>query len=105
MKEQKISKKEKQEINKEVKEKINLYERAKKPVQVFKQEFKQQTATAIITAFSLLIALAWKDVITNLVQKINFAQGLVLSAIAITIISVVGIIIVNQWAKPKEETN
>jgi hypothetical protein len=99
----KIDKEVDKKVNKEVKEKINLYEKAIKPVHVFKQEFKQQTGTAIITAFSLLIALAWKDVITEFVKKINFAQGLIYSAIVVTIICVVGIIIVNFWAKPKEE--
>lgn len=103
MADEKLSKKEKEEVEKEVNKRLNLYERAKKPVNIFRQEFKQQTATAIITAFSLLIALAWKDVITNLVQRINFAQGILFSAIVVTIFSVFGIIIVNYWAKPKDE--
>ena len=64
----------------------------------FKSEFRKQTATAIMTAFGLIIALAWKDVITDIVSKISFVQGLLLSAIVVTAISVIGMIIVSRWA-------
>ncbi len=34
----------------------------------FSSQVKQHTATAIIAAFSFLIALSWKDLITHLVE-------------------------------------
>ena len=65
----------------------------------FHSKLKEQTSTAIITAFGLVVALAWKDVITDLILKLNPAQNLLISAIIITIISVLGIALVSRWAK------
>ena len=67
----------------------------------FKSEFRKQTATAIMTAFGLVIAMAWKDVITDLISRINFVQGLLLSAVVLTAICVLGIIMINNWARAK----
>lgn len=63
-------------------------------------KFRVQAAAAIITAFGLVIALAWKDVITDLVTKLNpFAgQNLLFSAVIVTIISIIGISLISRWA-------
>lgn len=53
-----------------------------------------------MAAFGLIIALAWKDVITDLVDKIGFVKsyGLVITAIILTLVSVLGILLVSKWA-------
>lgn len=70
----------------------------------FGSEFKKQTSTAVMAAFGLIIALSWKDVITDLVGKINPAQtNLWLSAVIVTIISIIGIAIISKWARSEEK--
>lgn len=67
---------------------------------IFKTKFKEQVSTAIITAFGLVVALAWKDVIVDFVTKINPAESnLIISAILVTVIAIIGISIVSKWAK------
>ncbi len=65
-----------------------------------KSEFKKQTSTAIMAAFGLIIALSWKDVITEFVDKIGFVKsyGLLFTAVILTIVSIVGILLVSKWA-------
>lgn len=67
----------------------------------FKTEFKKQAATAIMAAFGLIIALAWKDVIIDFINKVDFVKqyGLLLSAIILTAVSVLGIVLVSKWMK------
>ena len=71
----------------------------------FGKEFKKQTGAAIMAAFGLIIALAWKDVITDFVSKLNIANsyGLIVSALFVTLISVFGILLISKWAKSNEE--
>lgn len=74
---------------------------------MFKSEFRQQTAAAIIAAFGFLIALAWKDFIVKLMEHVTTAQLLVrypyisdlFSALIVTIVSVVGIMFISVWVK------
>ena len=76
-----------------VKEKIK--ESAKK----FKLELKKSASIAIVAAFSFLIALSWRDVIVEYVKKIEELsplRGNLISAIIITSISVIGILIVTK---------
>jgi hypothetical protein len=65
-----------------------------------KSEFKKQTSTAIMAAFGLIIALSWKDVITDFVDKIGFVKsyGLIVTAVILTIVSIIGILLVSKWA-------
>jgi hypothetical protein len=63
------------------------------------KEFKKSVSTAIVAAFSLLVALSWKDVITGYVQKIQSVtpvKGELISALFITLISVAGILIITK---------
>ena len=70
-----------------------------------RHEFKKQASTAIIAAFGLIIATAWKDVITSSIQsllgpKITTASpGLaaLISAVILTIIATIGILAISQW--------
>lgn len=73
----------------------------------FHQQFKQHTLTAIITAFSLLIALSWQELIkgvvttytkTTLFVDYPFLAQLI-SALIITFIAVIAIMIVSRWAQ------
>jgi preprotein translocase subunit SecD len=70
------------------------------------KEFKKSISTAIISAFSLIVALAWKDVITGYVTKIQSVapvKGQVISALFLTLISVIGIVIVSKLLGEKEK--
>ena len=70
-----------------------------------KKEFKKQTSTAIMAAFGLIIALSWKDVITLLVDKFAFVKeyGPIITAIILTIVSVIGIMLISRWAYSGEK--
>ncbi|MBU0760055.1 MAG: hypothetical protein KJ600_00435 [Nanoarchaeota archaeon] len=70
-------------------------------------QFKQHVSTAIIAAFSFLIALAWKDLIVqatnslikeDLLQQTPYLPALI-AAIVVTLIAIIGILIVTSWAK------
>ncbi|MEK6890039.1 MAG: DUF5654 family protein [Nanoarchaeota archaeon] len=82
-----------------------LFGSAKNKALFLKSEFRGQASTAIITAFGLVIALAWKDVITDFISKINpfTNSSLFLSAIIITIVSVIGISLVSRWFNHPEK--
>ena len=103
MGENNLNSKEKIEVKKEVKKALS--ERIKSKAGTLKSEFKKQTATAIMAAFGLIIAFSWKDVITDLVGRVAFikSHGLLVSAIILTIISILGILLVSKWAKSGEK--
>ena len=87
---------------KEIKLKINAKEKLKR----FNRELKKEINTAIIAAFGFLIALVWKDVITEWVNNISSKspfQGKLLSALFVTIICVFGIMILTKVLSDKEE--
>jgi uncharacterized protein YacL len=77
---------------------------------ITKHLFKQHASTAIIAAFSFLIALSWKDLIVNLVTALTKPLTLekypyladLYSAIIVTIIAIIGIGLVTKWAKKPE---
>lgn len=83
-----------------------LKEKTKKATLEFQKEFKKSVVGAIISAFSLIIALTWRDVITALVTKISSEAPIknsLISALIITTISVIGILIVSKIGKEKDE--
>lgn len=103
--EQKTTQKENQKLHKKA------IERAGRAVSTFKSEVRSKTGTAITTAFALVIALAWQDVIKETVNRI--IENLQLSAteivkmtllyksitaIAITLVCVLGIILATRWS-------
>ena len=106
-----LTKHQQNQVKKEVEKQVSAQLRAKKVLSSFKNEFKQQTSTAIIAAFSLLIALSWKDVVTRLIE--NFAQtstltqnhsylGLVYIAVIMTAFGVLGIALVSRWSRKED---
>jgi len=74
-------------------------------------KFRDHASTAMIAAFSFLIALAWKDFIVKLVRdntKISLLEKYpyiaeLYTAIIITILAIIGIIFVSKWVKEEEK--
>ena len=93
-----LSKQERKEVVKEINKKMR--DKVKSHAHSLRSEFKKQTSTAIMAAFGLIIALSWKDVITDFVDKIGFVKsyGLLATAVILTIISIVGILLISKWA-------
>ncbi len=84
---------------------VYLKERAKRHAKEFNREFKKAMNTAIMAAFGFLIALVWKDVITEFVDKISSKapiQGKLFSALIVTLICVTGILILSRVFSEKE---
>lgn len=80
-------------------------ERAKASAKKFKLETSNAMNTAMIAAFGFLIALVWRDVITEAVNKVaeqSPVGGALISAAIVTLISVLGIIIVTKFFPKKE---
>src|SRR3989344_6099696 len=98
MDETKEKKREKDKLEKEVKvleERKKLLslkitkDKAKESWRKFDSEFKKSLNTAIVAAFSFLIALAWKDLITvyvNSLSQISPLKGQIVSALIVTLI-------------------
>ena len=81
------------------KENITIKEKIKSSGHRLGKEFKKSISTAIIAAFSLIVALAWKDVITGYIDKIKSItaiNGQLISALFITLVSVIGILIISK---------
>ncbi len=90
---------------KELTRKERLKLKAKAAARKFKFELKKAVSTGIVAAFGFLIALSWRDVITGYVSKIediNPLNGKIISAVIITIISVIGILVVTKLLSAKE---
>lgn len=76
-------------------------------VSTLRGEYRKHVSTAIITAFGLVVALVWKDFITALMPSITIPGLLeryplfasLYSALIITALAVIGIIIVSRWMK------
>ena len=78
----------------------------KKSISTFKQEFRKSTNTAIVAAFGFLIALSWRDLITEYVNKISaysLLQGQLISTLIITAVSVLGIVLATKIFSDKEK--
>ncbi len=77
----------------------------KKSVKKLNVELKKSIVTAIVAAFGFLMTLAWRDVIVEAVEKITALtplHGKIITAIIITIISVIGILIITKVFSAKE---
>jgi hypothetical protein len=91
----------------DIKERIKagkIKEKTKKGINEFRKEFKKQMNTAIMAAFGFLIALVWKDVITEFVKNLSEKSpfhGALLTAIGVTIVCVLGIMIISRLLKEK----
>ena len=76
----------------------------KEKIQEFRKEFRNQSVIAIIAAFGFLIALSWRDFISDSINSLVTALGVseklylykLLSAVFITLIAILGIMIVSK---------
>ena len=89
------------ELTKSQKLRLKARESAKR----FTRELKKAVNTAMMAAFGFLTALVWKDVITNYVESISKTspiQGQLFTALLVTIICVIGILITARLTRIKE---
>lgn len=102
-----LTKTQQAEVQKEVKKQLKLIEKGKE----IGSEFKKQASTAMIAGLSLLVALAWKDLIFKLIEnytslslleKYPFIADLY-TAVLLTLIGVIGIMIISHWAKSPDK--
>ena len=71
-------------------------------VKKFEKELKKALYTALIAAFGFLIAFVWRDLIQLWVNKIAAASpitGQLMSALIVTIVCAIGILIVTRYLK------
>lgn len=86
--------------NQILKEKVRYFDNR------FKNELKNSIRTAILAAFSFLIALQWRELITEFIKKISSEsplQGTFFTTIIITLLSVVGIVVTSEILSVKKE--
>jgi len=79
--------------------------RLKRSAKKFNRELKNTLNTALIAAFGFLIALAWRDLITayiTQIESISPLQGKLFSAIIVTIVGVIGIVLVSSILHKEE---
>ena len=77
----------------------------KKHVKKFNRELRRSIHTAIVAAFGFLIALVWRDLIVEYVDQaisISPIKGKLITAIVITIFSVIGIFILTRITRVKK---
>lgn len=80
--------------------------KAKESARHFRQEFNKAINTALLAAFGFLIALFWRDVIQEWVANLTESspvQGKLISALIVTLICVIGIIVVARIFKVKKD--
>ncbi len=71
----------------------------------FNNELRKTLNTAIVAAFSFLIALTWRDLITeyvNTLTSISPLQGNLIKALIVTIVGVAGILMTTFLIKKQE---
>jgi len=104
--EKEVQKQVKLKLAKALKQKsISAINKTKTTASKFKKELKKHTSTAIAAAFAFLIALSWrqpiKDSVDNLIKSIGLASKAIyieyLSAIIITIIAVLALMLIAKW--------
>lgn len=86
-------------------QKLTKKEKLKASATRFNNEVKKSLNTALVAAFSFVIALAWRDLIAEQISQITSLsplQGKLFSAIIITIVGVIGILIVTSLLNKKE---
>lgn len=99
----KIEKKVEQEVRK------RLRDRAREHASRFGKEFKKHILTAVSAALGFLIALSWRTPIKNsidaLIEKLGLSESVIymefLSAILITIIAILLLMLISKWSSEK----
>lgn len=83
-----------------------IRKKAKEHTHKFATEFKKTLNTAMVAALGLVLALVWKDVITEYVDQIakeSPLQGKIISAAIVTAICVCGILLLARLTQVEEE--
>jgi len=99
-------KEQKKEVKELRKKELALHEELVKHAEVYVLETRKALATAVVAAFGFLMALSWREYITELVDSIlgvGGVHGSFISAVVITLISVFGIILATRFLKVKEK--
>jgi len=81
-------------------------EKSKQAAKEFEIQFKKSLNIALVTGFGFLIALTWKEVIIEIVNKIvqqGPIAGKLISALVVTFVCVIGIMAVSKFLVVKEE--
>jgi uncharacterized membrane protein YdbT with pleckstrin-like domain len=89
----------------------NFFEDTLEYAEKFHRKFRKQIVVSISAAFGFLIALSWREPISQLVDlmiKFSKLQGSeiyiqLISATVVTIISVLGIMIISKWDVKKDK--
>ncbi|MBT3304699.1 hypothetical protein HN592_05415 [Candidatus Woesearchaeota archaeon] len=76
-----------------------------------KKNLRAHSVTALVAAFGFVIALYWRDIINEGVQKIIAATNLtgggfiikIVAAILVTVVCIFGIFIVSKWEIKEED--
>ena len=110
-KESGLKKNEKEAVKIEVKKRLSerFLESAGKAGGAFRSEFKKQSLTAISAAFGFLIALSWREPISDFVNFLIEGAGLkesaiyykFVSAVVVTLIAVVFLVFLTKWNEKK----
>ena len=105
-----MDKKQEKVIEKKVEQQVRkrLRDRLKTNVSRFHKEFKKHMVTAVSAAFGFLIALSWREPIKEgidlIIKKIGIGNAVYfkfISAIIVTVIAVLGLMIVSKWSSEK----
>ncbi len=71
----------------------------------FKSEAKRHFSSALIAAFGIITALAWKDVLAEYltgIVSLSPIQGKLITALIITVISLIAVITITKIANSKK---
>ena len=89
-----------------MKNKKEVYlKKTKESATKLKKEFKKSINTALVAAFGFIIALSWRNVITELIENISKnspLKGELISAIIVTFFGVVGILLVSRFLSEQQ---
>ena len=105
--------KEVEAVKKEVEKRLHLklYESTRQGALRFGNEFRKHVITGVTAAFAFLIALSWRTPIQNSVNSMIINMGLTgkqvyieyLSAMAITLLAVLVLMLVSNWEVKKSK--
>jgi len=102
----KSEKTKKEERAKEVSRKQAIKARAEASARKIKNEMKKSINTAIVAAFGFIIALSWRDLITEYINRLTSISplgGKWMHALIVTFVGVVGIVLVTRFLKVSDE--
>ena len=85
---------------------MKIQKKIKTSVSYVKDEMRKSASVAIVSALGFIVALSWRDVIKEYTDKITMispVKGNIVSAIIVTFLSVVGIVVVSNILANKEK--